>query len=125
MDPEHKNIGIMSGLKCKMFYIKHKKKHVRVYFDDILWIEAQGSSIKIVTISEIYMLSLNLSGFNRQVDNSNLYRIHRSYIVNLTKIEALNSKCVMITYKDTVQSIPIGKHYLPDINAVFLKVCSE
>jgi len=111
--------------KNEMFFVKHKKYYERVFFNDILWIVAQGSSIKINLEKKTYFLSLNLSSFIRQVQHENLYRIHRSYIVNLKKVTALNNKFVMIPRNGIAQNIPIGKIYVPNINSIFLKVISE
>ena len=45
-------------------------------------------------------------------------RIHRSYILNLTKLEAIEGNMVELTEKGQKKQIPIGKNYRDQLSAI-------
>lgn len=89
------------------FFIKENFKFNKVNLEDILYLEAKGSYTEIVTPNKKYTLSLNLKTISSKVDNSNFQRIHRSYVVNVSKIDAFDGNQVIIAEN----KIPIANSY--------------
>jgi len=83
------------------------KKHFKIQLDNILYLEAAGSYLKLVTLKEEFSLSQNLSQFIRRNDIPVLIRIHRSYIINLNKVDSFDNECVYIRKN----KIPISNSY--------------
>jgi two-component system LytT family response regulator len=54
--------------------------------EDILYIEAEGDYVKIVTKESFYLKEKPLKYFERHLDPDQFIRIHRSYIVNISEI---------------------------------------
>ncbi|MFT6167303.1 MAG: DNA-binding LytR/AlgR family response regulator [Vicingaceae bacterium] len=83
---------------------KHGKKQIKL--SDILYLEADGSYVKVVTLKEEYIEIGTLTEIEEEY-NSYFTRVHRSFLVNTDKIEEYNSKEVYIHGK----AIPISRSY--------------
>lgn len=83
------------------------KRHLKIQLDSILYLEAAGSYLKLVTLKEEFSLSQNLSQFIRRNDIPVLVRIHRSYIINLNKVDSFDNESVYIRKN----KIPISNSY--------------
>ncbi|MGD1840821.1 MAG: LytR/AlgR family response regulator transcription factor [Thermonemataceae bacterium] len=88
-------------------FIKKRTRFQRVKFEDILWVQAQGNYALIQTSSESFVNCLKLWQVARMLCKEMFVRVHRSYIVNLAYITALEGNML---YIDT-HRIPIGKTY--------------
>ena len=76
--------------------VKSKLKKHKVYIRDIKWVEALGDYIKLVTESESFVILSTMKDFEQELAEYNFLRIHKSYIVNLDKIERYSSRTVEI-----------------------------
>lgn len=88
-------------------FIRKNDRYVKVKIEEIQFIEAAGSYLKLVTSQEEFSLSQNLSQFERRNTLPGMFRIHRSFIVNFELIDSFdNSFVYMGHYK-----IPIGAKF--------------
>lgn len=71
-------------------FIRHKSQHVSVERSDILWIEAQGDYATIHTTSSRYTVKKTLTSLEEQLPATNFKRVHRSYIVNMAKVDKID-----------------------------------
>ena len=76
-------------------YVNVNKKHHKVLFDDILYVESLKDYIRIHTSENSIMTKEKISDFE-QLLPSNFLRTHRSYIANTKKITAFTSQDVEI-----------------------------
>jgi len=82
-------------------------KITRIRINDILFIEALGNYVGIHTVAGKILTLLTMKEIESQLPSAQFVRIHKSYIVNLTKIEAIDGNQVFINKTPT----PIGdKH---------------
>jgi DNA-binding LytR/AlgR family response regulator len=88
-------------------YIKKGKKYQKVPVQDIMYLNAVGSSLHLITTTDEFFLSLNLSQFLRKNEIPTLARVHRSYLVNIRQIDSFDQAYV---YMGSYQ-IPIGISY--------------
>lgn len=77
-------------------FIRNQGKYKKVNSNDLLFIEAAGSYLHIQTKTEKYTQSQNLTQFLKKTPLPNLVRIHRSYIVNVNKIDSFEDSAVHI-----------------------------
>lgn len=90
------------------FFVKKDSRFVKVNFQDILWIEALDNYVIIKTSSkEQYILHSSMKDIEAKLPQMNFARVHRSYIVQLEKINALEENACIIDGN----RIPIGKSY--------------
>ncbi len=71
-------------------FVRHKGKMSKILLQDILYAEAARSYCKIFTAQTEYLMSIALGTLEEKLQSSNFLRIHRSYIVNLKKIETIS-----------------------------------
>ena len=77
-------------------FIKSNLKKRIVFIDDIKWIEALGDYVKVFTIDNNYVVLSTMKSFEKELPEKQFLRVHKSYIVNLKKIERFDSKHIEI-----------------------------
>ena len=87
-------------------YVYSNKKNLKVYFDDILYVESIKDYITIHT-SEAQITSKNTITNFEELLPSTFLRVHRSFIINSSKITAFTHQDIEIGDKE----IPIGTSY--------------
>lgn len=91
--------------------LKSDKKNYKIKFSDILFVESLDNYIKVHTIDFSIICYERLSGIEKELPISEFIRIHRSYIVNLTKVDIFTSAYVEIGNR----KFTIGRNYKDDV----------
>ncbi|WP_074406128.1 LytR/AlgR family response regulator transcription factor [Aquimarina megaterium] len=89
------------------FYVNVNKKHIKIVFDEVLYIESLKDYVKIHTTHQKLVVKSNIGKIETQLPSTLFLRIHRSYIVAIDKITAYTQKDIEI---GTIE-IPIGSSY--------------
>jgi DNA-binding LytR/AlgR family response regulator len=89
------------------FFIKSNGKIVRIQHDDLLFAEAQGNYVKIVSSNTITIANMTFAGFEDLLPKNTFIRVHRSFIINKSKISHIEGNTVFIDKAE----IPIGSNY--------------
>ena len=76
--------------------MKSNLKKRKVYIKDIKWIEALGDYVKLVTEENSLVVLSTMKAFEKELPEGKFLRIHKSYIVNLDKVDRFNSKNVEV-----------------------------
>ena len=93
------------------FYVKADKKLVRVNLSDIVYIEGLKDYV-IIRLPDDRVITLQtMKSLEEKLPTSDFQRIHRSYIVNLRRIEALQGNMVEVKEKGKITNLPVGKSY--------------
>ena len=96
-------------------FIKADKKLVRVRFADIIYIEGLKDYV-IIRLDQSRVITLqNMKSLEDKLPTPMFKRIHRSYIVNVNKIEAIVGNMVEVTEKGQTKHLPIGKNYRDEL----------
>ena len=95
-------------------YFRVDRKMVKVFFNDILFIEGMKDYIKIVTLSRTIVTKYVLSTLGEVLPSDEFLRIHKSYIVAINKIESYNADSVEISKHE----LPIGRLFKMDVSRV-------
>lgn len=77
-------------------FVKSNFKKRKVYTNEIKWVEANGDYVKIITEDTNFVVLSTMKSFEDDLPKGNFLRIHKSYIVNLNKIDRFNRKYVEI-----------------------------
>jgi DNA-binding LytR/AlgR family response regulator len=91
--------------KKEDIFIKSNGKLIRLNYDDILYIESLGDYVKYCTFDKKYVTHSTLKAVEEKMDKGDFMKVHRSYIVNLRKINNIEDNTLFIG--DSV--IPISK----------------
>lgn len=96
-----------SKTERESIFFNVSKKKVRVYLNEILYIESLKEYIRVVTKSKTVITKFQLGQIEELISNTNFLRVHRSFIVSKNKIDAYTATDVEIEGKQ----IPIGRGY--------------
>ena len=88
-------------------YVKSDSKVIKIDLHDILYVEALADYVIFVTASGKRIVHYTMKGIEKRLPASIFARVHRSYIINTQRIEALQDLSILISGK----SIPIGASY--------------
>jgi DNA-binding LytR/AlgR family response regulator len=103
-------------------FIKKNSALVRLKYDDILWVEALENYVIFSTFNERFTIHFTMKAIEQKLPTSKFTRVHRSFIVNISRINIIEDNAIIIKTHDGNKSIPIGKSYkdklLKDINLI-------
>ena len=88
-------------------YFRSDRKMVKVYFQDILFIESLKDYIKIVMVSKTIVTKYVLSTLEEMLPANEFLRVHKSFIVNISKIDSYNADSIQVLKNE----LPIGRLY--------------
>jgi DNA-binding LytR/AlgR family response regulator len=94
----------------KTFSFKYNYQNMQLAFHSILYIEAFDNYIRIVTPDKTYMPVMTMKTIENLLPASGFVRVHKSFIVAVSKIKSFNSEQVVTERK----KIPVGRHYRRD-----------
>lgn len=98
-----------SFISKEFIYVKSNSKLVKVLNNNILFIEALKDYVIFHTENEKYTIHSTMKDIERKLPEEYFLRVHRSYIINLTRIKTIDSSIVQI--ENHKKSIPIGGSY--------------
>ena len=90
----------------EFIFVKSNLKNRKVFLSKLKYIEALGDYVKFVTDKDSFIVLSTMKFFENQLPPEKFLRIHKSYIVNLEKIERYNSRNIEIDN----QQIPLSRH---------------
>lgn len=93
--------------KDSFHFFNVDKRQVKVFLDDILYIESLKEYVKIHTSENYLLTKLQIGEFESLLVSSNLLRVHKSFIINLDKVTAYSANLIEIGK----HQIPIGRTY--------------
>jgi two-component system, LytTR family, response regulator len=91
----------------EFIFIKTEYKTVKIFLDDILFIESEKDYVAFQLKNEKILSLLSMKAVEEFLPKENFIRVHRSYIVAFNKIEAIERFNITIHKK----IIPIGDSY--------------
>jgi len=94
----------------KTFSFKYNYQNIQLPLHTILYIEAFDNYVKIVTPDKTYMPVMTMKTIQNLLPEAEYVRIHKSFIVAISKIKSFNHEQVITERK----KIPIGRRYRKD-----------
>lgn len=89
-------------------FIKEGNVYQKVTFPEIMWVSPEGNySIIHLKGDNKFVVRMPLKDFHAQLPKDRFFRTHRSYIVNVEQISAINSNSVFVDGNE----IPLGKSF--------------
>lgn len=91
-------------------FIKSDKKSIKVNISNIMYIEGLGDYIKIFLNDKKLVTNLSMKKIENLLPTTQFYRIHKSYIISIDKVESIEGNMVKINNT----RLPIGNSYRQD-----------
>ncbi len=102
-----KPVAVNSTMDEAFIYMKENKKVLKVHLSEILYVEGLSEYVQIYTDSRKIITKCSMNHMADKLPDSNFMRIHKSYIVSLSRIEAFTSSSIEVPGKE----LPIGRSY--------------
>ncbi len=100
-----------SNTNLDHLYIKTEGKLVRLNNDEILFIESMGDYVKFVTSEKKYITHNTIKNLEEKINKDSFMKVHRSYIINITKIDDIRENDLYIRGNE----IPVSKSHKPEV----------
>jgi len=102
-------------------FIKKGSTLIRMKYEDIVWVEALENYIILNTLNDKVTI-FTMKAIEKKLPSDIFIRVHRSYIVNKSRIKVIKDNSVELGFKEKNVNIPIGKSYkdqlISDINLI-------
>jgi DNA-binding LytR/AlgR family response regulator len=92
-------------------FIKSDGKLVRLKNDDILYIESMGDYVKFVSADKKYVALNTIKNLETKVNAQQFLKVHRSYIVNIGKVDNIRENTLFINGAE----IPVSKAFKAEV----------
>ncbi|MEO5644651.1 MAG: response regulator [Bacteroidia bacterium] len=96
-----------------IIFVKSNSRLVKVRTKDIYFIEALKDYVVINTLNARYTIHSTMKDIERKLSPNEFVRVHRSFIVRIDKITAIESPNLML--EDEKKPIPIGGSYKDEL----------
>lgn len=88
-------------------FVKVNNKLIRLDFNDVLFIEAMSTYSILVTETQKHIVYITLKALEERLPFAHFRRVHRSYIVNTRRIDAVQDNMLQLGSYE----VPVGKSY--------------
>lgn len=92
-------------------FVKANNQVVKIMLHDILWVEAYGDYVSIFTDKDRYVIHATMKGIEGKLPSDQFLRVHRSFIIRVDKINAIEDTLIVIGKK----LIPIGESFKTEL----------
>ena len=99
--------NVSDSIDENYIYVKENKKAVKIFLDDILFIESMKDYVTIFAKDKKVITKTTITSLEEKLPPEKFIRIHRSYIVSKKHISAFTASSVEIGKKE----LTIGRSY--------------
>lgn len=92
-------------------FIRDGKTIRKIFIENILWLEAKGDYVKIVTQNGNYVIHTTLRNLEEKMSANDFVRIHRGYIIPVRKIDFIEGGTAFIQGTP----LPVSENYKNDL----------
>ena len=93
-------------------FIKENSRYRKINIDNICYAAANGSYTDVYTDSGVSTLAINLKHFENHLESQQFMRVHRSYVVNLNKVDEYIGNRIFINTTDIPLSTSFKEAFL-------------
>lgn len=94
-----------------VFMRTESQVYLKLDMQEILYLEADRSYCKVITTTRTFTLSTSMNNVYDQLNHEDFIKVHRSYIVNVTRITSLEGNSIKIGETE----IQMSKEYRDDL----------
>lgn len=101
--------------------IKDNKTSYIILKEEIMYIEVMGKYSTIFTEKKNYKLKLSMKEVEKILEAKNFFKCHRSFLINLKKVEGLSEKDGVIKISNDI-NIPISRNKIKEFKSKILEI---
>jgi len=102
-----KNVTVETSNVSNRIFVQRNKKHIQLEMSTILYIEAKGNYVEIITTGETITVREKLSELLKLLPENEFLQVHKSFIVASKHIKSIEGNTIVVAN----DQIPIGKMY--------------
>ncbi|CEH34145.1 LytR/AlgR family response regulator transcription factor [Romboutsia lituseburensis] len=107
--------------KSKNIVVQEKNNIYKIPIDEILYIEVYKKDITIHTQNSEYQVKMSITNIEKELIQYNFFRCHRSYLVNLKKVDSLKGNVIVIKNIE----IPVSRYRINEFKCRLAKSLGE
>jgi DNA-binding LytR/AlgR family response regulator len=92
-------------------FIKKGPSLVKMKLEDIKYFEARENYVTLHTNDEIFTIHFTLTAIENQLPSEIFIRVHPSFIVNKSMIQAIKENSLDLNVRDTFKNLPIDNSF--------------
>ena len=97
--------------KSDYIFVRSDRKMIKISFSEVNYIESLGDYLKIHILDKTIVTRETITSIEAKLPKNGFLRIHRSFIVSISKIESFTNEFVEINKK----AIPISRSYKKEV----------
>jgi DNA-binding LytR/AlgR family response regulator len=110
-------ISTAASRKEDYFFIKADNKLIKLFYQDIQFVEALQNYVTIHTTNKKYITYLTFKSIEESLPNEEFIKVHKSYLVAANKIESIEGNIIRIGQHE----IPISRNNKEEVLEKLLK----
>jgi DNA-binding LytR/AlgR family response regulator len=110
-------ISTAASRKEDYFFIKADNKLIKLFYQDIQFVEALQNYVTIHTTNKKYITYLTFKSIEESLPNEEFIKVHKSYLVAANKIESIEGNIIRIGQHE----IPISRNSKEEVLEKLLK----
>lgn len=121
-------LDTMEALKNRLYEpeeclnLQFQSESYNIRYADIIYIEVMSHKIWIHCKNDTFRWRGTLANLTQKLDGKGFYRVHRSYLINMNKIQKYNSQTVWL---ENGHEVPISKNQLNGFKEEYIKFWSK
>ncbi|MFC7524363.1 LytR/AlgR family response regulator transcription factor [Parapedobacter sp. GCM10030251] len=109
------------SVRHRHLFVEDGDRLRRIAINDIRYLKAAGDYTVVFTAHGEFLSSSGIGNIERRLDKSQFLRVHRSFIVNVERIDTCYREIGRLyLVMENGQEIGVGKHYLNGIKSLIL-----
>jgi len=113
---QEENIETQTDFKEDYLIIRADRKYYKINYEDLIYVEGQKAYVTFHTTHDKRITALaSLKELEEKLPGNRFIRIHKSYIVSVKNIDALEGNQLEVNNK----KLPIGNYYRKEVAKVF------
>lgn len=88
--------SVSSNEEMNSFFVKNKGELIKIELEDILYLEAFDNYCTLYTTNQKHLISHTLKSVEEKLPQHKFIRVHRSYVINVSKIKSLQDGYIFI-----------------------------
>ena len=109
------NLNCQYRESVRKLFVDNNEETILLKLEDICYFKVENKTVLIRTFDNTYTSSNSLSFFEAKLHNSNFYRCHRSYMVNLDQVSRLiyySKNSCELGFPNIKDTVPVSKRNL-------------
>ena len=93
----------------RQIIIKEDGEEILIDINDVIYMESMNQNVRIVTSKGEHVIRYNIGDFEDQLKNDGFFRIHRGYLISLSKVKKLAKNDVIM---EGEEALPVSRSNL-------------